>query len=544
MVQALQFVPGIQLRQTTAGASLSIRGFGAERVAVMWDGRPLNSEQGGSVDLWSLNLESVERIEVIRGSAGALYGPAAISGAVNLVPKRGFGNTVSARALGGSGRRLRLSAAAGTTVGVWDFRASGFADSRDQQRLGLPSSYQGWGVNAEAGRLSESVSLDVSWSAGADVRDIPGTPGFPTPAATLDTDQNAASLRLDAAIRESQNFTLDLSWLFRGRAYANPANPFGPEHDAHDNKRLLLSAAWEWSRLRVFAEGALDHLESTTDGEQNRNRAAAGMEASQHILGGVLTAVTLRVDAVEGFGPEPVLRATAGKDLTAELQGRISGGTSFRPPTFDDLFWPARASAAGNPDLQPEHAWDAEVGLEYRGRLQASVSAFFSRLTDMIVWSPGPGGVWRPYNVGKARSTGIEASVQKDFRISAIPLSVLASATWLDARNINGNPLTHGTRLAGRPPYRVHGETSISPGRWRLTAGGEAVGAVPLTPGETKHQDAYALLNASVRFMLTPSLWIDLEGQNLTDEYYEDIRGYPTPGRELTLGVRFRSGTP
>jgi vitamin B12 transporter len=541
LVHALQFVPGVQVKQTTAGASLSFRGFGAQRVAVLWDGRPLNPEQGGGVDLWSLNLEAVDRVDITRGAAGARYGPHAVSGAINLVPKRGFGNSLSLRALGGTGGRLRLSGAGGTTQGAWELRGSAFTDSRDVQRFDLPSGYHGWGGNVDIGRSSDAASLDFTASVGADKRDIPGTIQFPTPSATLSNDSYMAAARTDISMDKSSNVLFDLSWLHRQRQYMDPTNPFGAVEDQHKNQRLALHTAWEAEEARIFAEGAADRLESSTDGDQSRDRGAFGVEA-QRSLKNLMVSGILRLDAIEHFKPEATWRVSAAVPLESDWEIRGSGGTAFRAPTFDDLFWPARASASGNPDLQPEYAWDVEVGLTRRGPLNFDLSGFYSQLTDMIVWSPGPGGIWRPYNVGKARVAGIEASSRATFELGPVPSEINAAFTWLDARNINGNPLTDGTRLPGRPPYRVLLEAAVSPGAWRAGVGTEAVGAIPLTPGETKQQDAYALLNAHLRRRLSDSWWVDIEGQNLTDAYYEDIRGYPTPGIQLLLGVRFRGG--
>ena len=84
--------PVVGLRVATLGglgsfAPLSIRGSSGEQVLVLVDGRRWNAAQGGGVDLSDLPLENVDRVEVMRGGASALYGPNALGGVVNLITR-------------------------------------------------------------------------------------------------------------------------------------------------------------------------------------------------------------------------------------------------------------------------------------------------------------------------------------------------------------------------------------------------------------------------------------------------------------------------
>ena len=61
----------------------------------------------------------------------------------------------------------------------------------------------------------------------------------------------------------------------------------------------------------------------------------------------------------------------------------------------------------------------------------------------------------------------------------------------------------------------------------------------PLTAANTKWQDGYTLWHARIRRQVTSELRLELEGQNLFDADYEDIRGYAVPGRQVLLGIRY-----
>jgi vitamin B12 transporter len=222
---------------------------------------------------------------------------------------------------------------------------------------------------------------------------------------------------------------------------------------------------------------------------------------------------------------------------------RGGAGTGYRPPTFDDLFWPARASAAGNPDLGPEHSVDLDLGLDLAARgVTIGASAFLSRVTDLIQWVPGVDGVWRPHNVGVSRLLGIEIEAAATFSLEGAPAWIEVSYARLEAEDATQDPTTGGMQLVGRADHTLFGEATLAPGRWGLTAGARAVSAVPLTAAHTKWQEGYALVHARVRYEATPALRLEAEIRNAFDAAYEDVRGYPATGREVVLGVHVLPG--
>ncbi|MCK4546980.1 MAG: TonB-dependent receptor [Candidatus Eisenbacteria sp.] len=91
--QLLTQVPGVELEKTGPwSARPVIRGLGGDRVLVLVDGHRLNQPRGHGAQPSLVDIESVERVEILRGSASALYGSEAMGGVINIVTKSGRGH--------------------------------------------------------------------------------------------------------------------------------------------------------------------------------------------------------------------------------------------------------------------------------------------------------------------------------------------------------------------------------------------------------------------------------------------------------------------
>lgn len=551
--EALLPVAGVRVTDAGDGATrmLSIRGLGPDRVAILQDGIPLNTAQGGGVDLAPLDLVNVDRVEITRGAAGALYGPHALGGAVNLIRRVRPAAGTSLHVLAGTHDRAQLRARSGFGSARWGGEISARVD---RVTTPLDELTARAGGNAVAGRLSYhprwAAGIEIAGETREDRRDVPGSTWFPTPGAEradVFTDFSAA---LRGARAGTGVLDLHVDRARMTRTYRDPSYPLGAVDDTHENVRTQATAAWrggsEALALELLVDGARDALRSTTDGNVHRDRTGAAVHAvrswSRWSVSG-----TLRGDALEGFAPHSTARLSATRIVfrneSARLAVRGGGGSSFRPPTFDDLFWPARASAAGNPDLRPERTRDLDLGVEFTHRASRfDVSGFYSRSRDLIQWTPGADGVWRPHNVGEARILGVEAEAGLGFRPGPWPQHVDASFTWMRAEDATDDPVTGGKQLVGRPTATMFLETGWELGAFSFAGGVRGVSRVPVTAAGTKWLDGYALVHARGDWNAAPGMRLELSVRNLLDTDYQDIRGYATSGREFLAGVRYAMG--
>jgi outer membrane receptor protein involved in Fe transport len=219
-------------------------------------------------------------------------------------------------------------------------------------------------------------------------------------------------------------------------------------------------------------------------------------------------------------------------------------GTSYRPPTFDDLFWPATGMAVGNPDLRPERASDWDVGVDLRPRRflpRVSIDAYGRDVRNLIAWNPGPSGIWRPSNVGRADVRGVEASlVWNEAEGGSLP-RVEITATLQRARDRSGEPNTDGRDLPGRPRrlFAARIEKAFGP-RVRIETAWRAVGDVPRTAANTKSIPGYAIGSVGARVVALSWLTASAGVDNVGDVAYEDFHDFPLPGRVFRVAFAFR----
>jgi outer membrane cobalamin receptor len=547
-----------------AGSAVSIRGSTPDQVLVLVDGRRINTAQGGGVDLATIPLEWVESVEVFRGGGSALWGGSAVGGAIDVRTRAPHPGERRIRVALASQQGRTVTGGAAVPLGSgWAGRASGRFFATDgswewtDDRRGTTSSME----NADVARAEGSVRVDgraggadlaVDVAATGSERGVPGSEEFPTPTARLEDRWGAAGVHAGRGAGRWRA-TADAGWSRLNREYREPGGAFGPVHDAHENSRLEteIAATRTGGRtaLRIAAGASRDRLDSSTDGERSRDALDVRGQLSRDLEWHgrpIRWMAAVRADAVRGFRPfvSPRLGVQAG--VRDRLSVRLSFGLSYRAPSFDELFWPARATAAGNPGLRAERGGDLDAGIALRD-LQAggelSLDAFVRRVDDLIQWTPGASGIWRPHNVGRATIGGVEAQGRFAPRL---PFSfrgeVVGSAALLGSRDGTGEPNVDGKELPYRPRWSGAAGVLATRGPCELETLWRWVDAVWVTRANTKTLPGYVVGDVRARIALGRAFAIDAAVRNVARTSARDFRDYPLPGRTFELGASAQAG--
>jgi len=573
--QILRPVVGVRVATTGGLGSftpISIRGSSNDQVLVLLDGRRLNAAQGGGVDLSDVPLDNIERIEIVRGGASAIHGADAIGGTINLVTRRvPIGSEAGARIEYGSFDTRLLSAHLADGRGGTDWRLDGrFCRSDGTSPIGGAAAVSdaadirgdldsNWLSGRVAWQPEWVSSLDLSANHESSDKGVPGSVEFTSGTARQSDEFSAAAVEL-TDLREGGAFlsgpSASSSARFfaqrRQRGFVDPDYPLGAVDDHHRNDSWGFSAEQHREfggagQMHAGLEGRRDELTSSTDGHHLRNSSAIWARQKVTLGSNDATEVTpaLRYDMVEGFNGQlsPMLMARHAVSGSVHVRGSV--GSAFRPPSFDDLFLPPRASAAGNPDLKPEQSWNGDLGI---GVTHASwsfgVTGFLNRIEDLIQWQPGAAGVWRPDNVDGARIIGAEFEASGHLPIAGTnrQLDLEANYTWLDPRETGSASNTAGNVLIYRPQHKLNAQARLPLGAIAIDTQWGYTGLVYTTRANTKSLPGYVVGDVGLAWTVRPAMTIEGRLLNVTDAEYQDIRDYPAPGREWRLAMTWRNG--
>lgn len=538
VAQLLRRVAGVTvLRSGGDGGvtSLFVRGTGSAQTLVLFDGVRLNSPYFGGYD-WSLPLTGgLERVETVRGPFSALYGADAIGGVVQLVPERGGAPGVRALLEGGSAGWRRGEVDASARLGGLDLllsaglrEGSGELDNDD--------------FSARSMMLDAAYALPGGGRVGALVRasatrtEVPFTGALVTPNRNTGADETLLALPASLPLGTAGALELSLDHVHRAVTYRDPDDPWGfvaSDTDADsDGARATwrvqlsthrLAVGGEWRQDRVTDASSygisLDGRTITTGSAYVQDEIALG----DHL--GLL--VGARWDRAEPWGEEVSPRAVASW-RAGGVRAWVSYGQAFRAPSLGELYYPL----SGNPALSPERSHAAEAGVSLpiaSDRVRLQLVAFRNRVADLIDFDFA---AFRYANIASAAQDGVELSVAAHLGGDAW---LGTSATWLDARD------GAGERLLRRPDLAASATLSgsvlgVLAGEVSLMWVGRRDDLDPLT--YTRVEDAgFVTVDAAAALPVTAAVKVRLRAENLAGRAYEEVRGYPAPGRRLFLGA-------
>jgi iron complex outermembrane receptor protein len=547
-------------------STVSIRGSDASGVRVLLDGIPIDTAAGGGVDLSSIPLHWISRVEVVRGAEGAYFGAGALAGAVNVVTLPVVPGAWNAQFTGGSfgtyggeadvgvgGERWALLAAASGLSTTGDFP---FLFPRDPAVPGSPllprvrendASAQGgllvkgrWTPGAD--RFDGLVQLSWSW------RELPGVPANPTPNDWQRGGRATAALRWTRCLPSGVLLQLGATARLEDLdLWLAPPSGSGAvlQHDGAGG--VEAKATWDAgpSSLTAGALASAEELDSTGTGVHSRPTFAAWANDDISLAGRALrVSPALRVDAVGAFqGVSGKLGASA--TVAGPLSLRASVGHSFRPPSFSELYL-QYGFFQPNPSLAPEQAWSVDGALVYDGPLgRASAGPFFTLYQDVIVYDTGVApGSFKPFNFGKASAAGAEVEVATVPARALYGLQGQLAYTFMATEELLGVPGVLGSEIPHRPRNRFYARASLDGG----LAGGNAevqyVGSQFLDSDNLQSVPASFAVNAGafVRILRSPEVRLTVEVKNLLDnQTLEDGFGYPLPSRTFLATLRVGS---
>jgi len=567
----------------TQGVTLrGIAGSGASRTLVLADGLPLNDPFGSWVYWNRIPIVAIERVEVVRGAAGDLYGSDALGGVVQIltfVPGRA---RVRAVVEGASFETIRASMFGSGQTGPW-----------------FGSAAAEWEDTAGVVRIPENERGPVDTPMTSDYRTGFVTLGYSgtkwraqmrAAATTEDRSRGTTLLVDDTSWRQ---FSGEISgtaaggaWLMRAAGGSQEYfNNFSSISSDRTTERLTREQSIPTSSAIVSAQFARSWGPHAVlfgaDGKRTKSTVEeirysptnvrsgpflfGGTEASGSAFGRVslaaADAVTVMI-SVRGdlWQSTPLESALPKKSInflspSASVSWRASESVTlrtavyqaYRTPTLNELHRGFRVGDTvtdGNPLLDSERLLGVEGGALFaRGRLSARVTGFWSNVENLvanITLSTTPQLISRQkQNADTARAAGLEA--ESDLRLSPrLTINLLTAITASHFVDTPKQPDIQGNRVPQVPLYQLGGGvTYTAPGTFTASAQVRALGAQFEDDRNELELGSYAVVDAYVSRMLRRGTQVFLAMENILNAEYDVAR---TPLRTIGWPRAIRGG--
>ena len=574
----LKYVASVDVRQRGpigAQTDISIRGGNYEQITILLNGINICDPQTGHNAFdFPVDISEIERIEVLEGPAGRVYGTSSLLGAINIVTRPRPTSSVSAHIEGGSYGYLSAGARANVASGKWNNQLSGsYSRSDGYQRNsagGLNSDYSG-GKAFYQGTYDDDI-VSVSWHAGLSTKDF----GSNTFYGAKWDDQFEHTLKTYTALQAETkkgsfhlkpsiywNHSYDRFELFRDAAEKYPFN-----YHRTDIFGVNLNGYFDWilGRTAVGAELRNEDLLSGNLGEpldnphhisgtdryydHGINRTNISFVVEHNIL---LRRFTLSAGlvAVKNSWNGMNMKVYPGIDASYRIGDSFkifaNYNTSLRMPSVTELYYSVGGHVADK-NLKPEEISSVEAGVKYADHgITTQASVYHNNWKNMIDWirytADGPDAPWQSVNFTEVKATGFQAQLTLNFR------QIVPTQRILKSFNASYNYLFQDKDIDSS----VESKYSLEYLRHKLVANlqlniascldlginfrwQDRRGIYTDFDGTVKEYSPYSVVDARLSWT-APKYKLYLEANNIFDKTYIDYGCVPQPGTWLIAGL-------
>lgn len=563
VADALKDVPGATVIDSGEGADeKKIILNGDERVLVLVNGRRVNFDVGtmsrASYDLNQIpDVSLIERIEVVKGHGGALYGSDAVGGVVNIITKKmdhsygkvsmGFGSQQARDAKAmytiKEGKTGVMVAASKYKQGYYKYKD--VADNSTKRWPG-DTKFENEKVSLKlAQELTETSNLEF----GYDFSKYSGISQYsvtsPGPS-LIDKKTNNIYMKYDWLMNDTDQGYLQV---YRNKYEYDNFGKIDEKVTGFEAQQAISTA--ENNKLVVGASYRSSHVNAVTGSYNDKinNKALFVSDQWEFAPRWTLDA-GVRYDKHSTAGSKTTWSAGLNKKFDENSHAYFNWGQVFKAPTLDDLYYysvmewgSSKYENYGNPNLKPEKGdtWTIGYGTKIADKTSVNISYFQSKLEDAIDWDTtysANGSVSIARNVDKQKKNGMELSVGHELNDN---WDLEASYTYIRVKNND-----HGNgyvRDANYIPNMYRFGVRYHDDLWNadlFLRGGS--GADKSAYVDSK----YMTLDMSVAYKATKDLSFYAKGYNLFNKAYAESAGvnggtytYPAQGRRFIIGAEY-----
>ena len=574
--EVLKDVPGANVLDVGHGASeKKIVLNGDERVLIMVDGRRLNLDMGtmtrSGYDMNQMpDVSLIERIEVLKGAGGALYGSDAVGGVVNIITKkanRSYGKvSVAMGSMGAKDYNAMYSIKEGKT-GV-SVAASKYEQDYYKYRDAKSDTTHRWPGNTNYKNEKVSIKLDNDITAETSITvgyDYSKYEGFsPTYAvmpshAALDKKTENMYLKYDwnklsknsgyVQIYHNEfqynTLSLDPTWPSYGDINEKTLGfDVQQEITVAENNKFVLGSSWRKSDVKTLGDNVYN---------ESIDNLAFYINNTWEFKPSWTLNTGIRYDEHSEVGDETTLSAGINKKIDDNSHMYVNWGQVFRAPTTDDLYY-STSYMHGNKNLEAEtgETWTIGYSTELNNKTNLSVNYFESDIDNAIDWAEVTSYSYYAENLDSQKRKGLEFTVNHKLNNN---LDLTASYTYLQVKSSRDNT---EIRDYNHIPNIYRLGLNYEDGKWNtniwLRAGSGACTNLnqyysygTLGSRYSYLDSNYLTIDVAVTYHASKDLSFYAKGYNLFNEAYAEQAGvsggsyrYPAQSRRFIVGAEYK----
>lgn len=594
VTDALKDVPGVVVTGGGSSSDISLRGMGSAYTVIMVDGKKVNTrsvrpngDNSGIEQGWLPGIESIERIEVIRGPMSGLYGSDAMGGVINIITKKNSNTWTGAitadttlQENSDSGNIYQTNAyISGPLIeNILSLKANASYSKRDEDQI--IGGYKEQKMRAGGATLSytpndqHEFEFDYQRSiqnrnatVGNSIENKPNSNGQPPTDSLTDYYRTAYSLSHKGELGRVKNQTY-----LQREENDNPSRNMNATNTTLNSINQIQLGAHDLSVGGMYLKEELDDLGNVLkpNGGENlsyleRDSWAVFAEDNWQLADPFVLTTSLRLDQDEKFGDHwsPKIYGVWSMNDHWIMKGGVS--TGYKTPALRSTVegWGQTTGGGnsngiivGNPNLKPEKSTSYEVSINWDNQdaLTAGLTLFNSEFKDKITemricTTDAADCTWEGQdfdfvstreNIDKANMKGVEATfgwqIDPNLRLNA-------NYTLTDTEQKSG--LNKGKPLNKMPKHMFN--TTID---WQAT---DTVGMWSRVNLRSKTSDylsrdkmaegkpAYAMLDVGLNYKPTDKVQVNAGVYNILDKQIDtDTYSYVLDGRRYNLGVTYK----
>jgi len=547
LTSLLQYNTVIYFKENGLGmvSSPSFRGTTAQQTAVIWNGININSQLNGQTDFNTLNTRDFNSISVRAGGGSVIYGSSAIGGSIHLNNELDFNDKFA--------NEVRTDYGSYNTIGInYNLKAASKRISADVS-LSRNSSdndydYEGYKLKNDNGQYY-NTSINAAFALKLNDQNIlrlysyafDGQRRFSrtlaAPSKSMYEDTNTRNLLEWTGNYNRFISRLKVAYLEENYKYFEN---FANYNFTYGQVKTFISrydATYDFTP-QIKLNAIVDYTQNKGKGsdiiQKKRDIGSAGLLFKHSVSNRFQYEAGVRKEITDAYQSPVLFSAGANIGVATFYNIKLNASRNFRIPTFNDLYW----QGSGNPNLNPESSYHAEVGNVFNYKdITLTVTGYYIKLQDMLRWTPGAGGIWRPENVGKVATYGLESVLNWQRKFGSSQVTVSGTYAYTVSREDGSSDQLIYVPLHKATASVAYGYKGFS-GYYRHMFTGE----VFTTSDNQSKLDGYNVsgIGAEYTFPILSGFSFGVQVNNLYNQEYLNVAVRPMPGRNYNMYLNLK----